>query len=146
MVVNAEPTQYGADGSELPRLLYTGTCTGYFREVVRRYGRFEHSNGNPVCLSDSPLTAISCATQRSRFYDDLPLVLVVDTDKRREPLTYDGTYYANSLDLGCFVPYGFIAPVDGDMYKAVYARICRAEDRARSASVEELQRDVLAFL
>lgn len=95
------------EGFPSDRVLYTGTGKDYLWSVLSRFRKFKHLGQPYVYLERHPTTAMSYAAQRSIFYEDTPVVLVVDTDKLDEELIYEGRYKTKGLNIGCFLPYEF---------------------------------------
>jgi len=121
------------------RVLYTGTGTRYLHEALQEFEEFRHATKEYVCLSDDPLTPMSFALERARFYRDSPVVLAVDTEKLEGDLHYHGDYKARALNMDCFLPYEFAPNGQGQIDENVYSNALRLGEFVSNASREELR-------
>lgn len=142
---------FGADtgerrGLDLPRVLYTGTGKNYLRDLLCERREFAQGSEKYVHLTEGRVTAMSYAAQRASFYDDSPLVLVVDTHKLMEDLHYSGEYKTRALNIGSFLPYEFSIDEDGKFSREDWLGMGRIEDMVIQSSEEELRREVAKFL
>lgn len=142
---------FGADTGErrsfdLPRVLYTGTGKKYLRDLLCERREFAQGSEKYVHLTEGRVTAMSYATQRASFYDDSPLVLVVDTYKLTEDLHYSGEYKTRALNIGSFLPYEFSVGEDGKFSREDWLGMSQIEDMVIQSSEEELRREVAKFL
>ena len=141
-----EVTRGEDTNQELPRILYSGTTGRYLEERLRQNERFTHSMGQPVYLTEHDLTALSVARQRALFYDEDPVLLIVDTNKLDGELRYDGSYKTMGLNVGSFVPYRFALSMDRYVDRAVYGEIQHIAARLQDATREEVEETVNKFL
>jgi len=134
------------EDSESARVLYTGTCRRYLREAITRFGRFKHDTGSDVHLSKCAVTAAGYAVKRSQFYNDSPVVLVVDTEKLDGDLQYFGEYRTRALNVGSFLPYRFTLNEDGRADANVFAGIRELKKFVIESSELEINRRLMNFL
>ena len=130
----------------LPRILYSGTTDRYLEESLRQNGQFMHVMEQPVYLTEHDLTALSVAGQRALFYDEDPMLLIVDTDKLEGELRYDGSYKIEGLNVGSFVPHRFALSPDGYIDRSIYGEIEHIAARLQDATREDIEQDVKRFL
>lgn len=134
-----------SDDFELPRVLYTGTGREYLGQTLEVLGEFRHL-GKEVYLDESLFNACGYALQRAKFYDDSPVLMVVDSQKLKGEVRYDGRYKAKALPLGSFIPYEISPDVHGKLQEADYDAILNIKDLVTTASQEDIERKVARFL
>ncbi len=128
------------------RVLYTGTSRRYLYDRIEAEGEFVHPLPAYVYLDPDPRTAMSYAAERSIFYRDPPVVLVVDAEKLRREIYDFGGYRARALNVGSFLPYKFNLDPDGKFTVEDYRKVCSIGDRIIRTSEEDTCRELFEFL
>lgn len=140
-----EVTEGVSDDFEPAQVLYTGTTTPYFCRTLRTLREFRHMV-KPVCLSDNLWTPCGYAVERSRFYGDSPLLLIVDPQKLESELEYDGFYRVDALPFGSFLPYQISPDPHGKLREPDYDEVIRISHLLPERNKDEIAREVARFL
>ena len=135
------------DDFELARVLYTGTGRKYLHDRLRAEGCFKHSGTNDdIHLTQEPTVALGYSRQRSIFYGDSPVVLVVDVDKLSGEICYNGEYRAKALNIGSFLPYDFSIGDNGQISEQEWLGIYSMEALITKKSQEGIRHEIRKFL
>lgn len=127
------------------RVLYTGTGEKYLREKLRLFREFRHL-GKDIYLDESPLSACGYALQRAEFYGDSPVLLIVDSQRLKEDLYYDGRYKTRSLPLDSFLPFELSLDAQEKVQEEDYHCIIQIEEMILKASEQDIRREIARFL
>ena len=135
------------DDFEPVRVLYTGTGKKYLYDRLKAEERFKHAGmHDQVHLTQEPITALGYARQRAIFYSDSPVVLVVDVDKLRGEILYNGEYRAKALNIGSFLPYDFSIGDNGQISELDWLGIYSMEALITRKTQEEIRQEIRKFL
>ena len=134
-------------GFKQDRVLYTGTTRRYLCDVIKVFGRFEHKKiSDFVYLDNSSANALAYAAERATFYNDLPVVLVVDTEKLEGELYYYGEYKVHALNIGSFLTYEFHLDKKGKYKIEDYYKIKAMGNEIVQLSEFELRQNISQYL
>ena len=136
----------GAEDFEPARVLYTGTGKKYLCDTLRTHGEFRQGKGQHVHLTEGRVTAMSYASQRARFYNDVPILLVVDTEKVTEEICYDGEYKARALNVGSFLPYDIRIDQEGKFGWDDWLGVGRIETILVESSENDIHEKITRYL
>jgi hypothetical protein len=138
--VNTEPD------FEPARVLFTGTGRQYLCHSLQAYQAFRHERDSSVHLTNSPATAMSYATKRSKFHKDTPVVLVVDTKKMDGEILFYGMYRTECLSMGSFIPCEFLLDEEGCPPEHAYRELLALEQQIIALSEAEVRTFVGRYL
>lgn len=146
MVVTPEGPRKKVKRLQTNRVVFTGTGKRYLKETMSKKGEFILPGEPYVFLHISPISAMGYAAQRSAFYDDSPVVLVVDRDKLYGDVLYDGVFRTRALNPESFLPYELSLDVHGRCYAEDYCAMLDTADRIIEATPERVRRKVLTYV
>lgn len=140
-----EVTEGVNDDFKPARIIYTGTGKRYLNQTLDLFGEFSHFD-KEVYLDESIFNACGYAKQRASFYGDVPTLLIVDSQKLKGKLYYDGRYRTKTLPVGSFLPYEIALDAQGKLCEEDYYRIIQTQDFVAGASEEDIRNEVAKFL
>lgn len=107
-----QPGEVVEESRDHDRVLYTGTTKGYLDLSFMQKGDYSPLSDR-VYLCQSAGNSTAYAVERAGFYNDTPLLLIVDTEKVESGIDCHPQLTARSLNIGSFIPYEFQLDKDG---------------------------------
>lgn len=87
---------------EVPRILYHGTTFGYLNQRFKLFGKYK-GPFDGICLGRHYAESISAALERSSEYEDIPVLLIIDSHKMTSPIALDrGVLKTDTINTGCY--------------------------------------------